>query len=136
VATHLDPHFGIRSAPFLDRAFKIVEFRICVTIHDDGNWVYEEDSVLMIQGRNGSLHHADRNVLCKVANPPPIPWQDRYGRRASSKHSHKCDACYRDLAECGYVFFWTGVAVAMGPFTRLDENCPTGNQEPDAICAP
>jgi hypothetical protein len=73
VATHLDPHFGIRSTPFLDHAFKTVEFRIRVTLHDDGTWGYDEDTVLMIRGRDEPFHHTDRNVLHKVAEPTPNP---------------------------------------------------------------
>jgi hypothetical protein len=73
VASHLDPHFGIRSAPFLDHAFKTVEFRIRVTLHGDGTWGYEEDTVLMIRGQDEPFHHTDRNVLHKVAEPTPNP---------------------------------------------------------------
>jgi len=73
VATHLDPHFGIRSAPFLDHAFKTVEFRIKVTLHDDGTWGYEEDTVLMIRGQAEPFHHTDKNLLRKVAEPTPNP---------------------------------------------------------------
>jgi len=73
VATDVDPHFGIRSAPFLAQAFKTVEFRITVTLNDDGTWSYEEDTVLRIQGQTELFHHTDRNVLSKVAEPTPNP---------------------------------------------------------------
>ena len=73
VATHIDPHFGIRSTPFLDHAFKTVEFRIRVTVHDDGSWGYEEDTVLQIQGQSELFHHTDRNLLHRVAAPTPNP---------------------------------------------------------------
>ena len=72
-ATHLDPHFGIRSSPFLDYAFKTVDFRIKVQINDDGTWGYDEDTVLMIQGQTEPFHHTDRNLLHKVAEPTPNP---------------------------------------------------------------
>jgi hypothetical protein len=72
-ATHLDPHFGIRSSPFLDCAFKTVDFRIKVQIHDDGTWGYDEDTVLMIQGQTEPFHHTDRNLLHKIAEPTPNP---------------------------------------------------------------
>lgn len=72
-ADHEDPHFGIRSSPFLDYAFKTVEFRIKVTINQDGTWGYEEDTVLMIQGQTEPFHHTDRNLLRKVAEPTPNP---------------------------------------------------------------
>ena len=73
VATHVDPHFGIRSSPFLDHAFKTVEFRIKVTVNDDGTWGYEEDTVLQIQGQSELFHHTDRNLLRRVAAPTPNP---------------------------------------------------------------
>ena len=72
-ATHLDPHFGIRSSPFLDYAFKTVDFKIKVQINEDGTWGYDEDTVLMIQGQTEPFHHTDRNLLHKVAEPTPNP---------------------------------------------------------------
>lgn len=73
VATHGDEHFGIRSSPFLDYAFKTVEFRIKVSFNDDGTWMYEEDTVLQIKGQSELFHHTDRNTLTKIAEPMPNP---------------------------------------------------------------
>jgi len=73
VATHDSEHFGIRSAPFLDYAFKTVEFRIKVTINADGTWTYDEDTVLMIRGKTEPFHHTDRNTLSEIAEPTPNP---------------------------------------------------------------
>jgi len=73
LATHDSEHFGIRSAPFLDYAFKTVEFRIKVTINADGTWTYDEDTVLMIRGKTEPFHHTDRNTLSKIAEPTPNP---------------------------------------------------------------
>ena len=73
VATNDDVNFGIRSAPFLEDNFKTVEFRITVTIHDDGTWGYEEDTVMMIKGQTEPFHHVDKNVLHKVAEPALNP---------------------------------------------------------------
>ena len=73
LAKESDPHFGIRSAPFLDHAFKTIEFRIKVRIHDDGSWSYDEDTVLMIRGQTEPFHHTDRNHLHKLAEPTPNP---------------------------------------------------------------
>jgi hypothetical protein len=64
--------FGICSALFLERAFKTVEFRIKVTIHPDGRWSYDEDTVLVMPGRE-PFHHRDRNTLTKIAEPTPNP---------------------------------------------------------------
>jgi hypothetical protein len=65
--------FGICSIPFLEHAFKTVEFHIKVTIHDDGTWSYDEDTVLMIRGQAEPFHHTDRNHLTKIADPTPNP---------------------------------------------------------------
>jgi len=65
--------WGICSAPFLQHAFRTVEFRIAVTAHDDGTWAYEEDTVLMIQGQAEPFHHVDKNRLTRVAAPTPNP---------------------------------------------------------------
>lgn len=72
-ATAEDISFGIRSAPFLEQAFRTVEFRIAVSIHADGTWSYEEDTVLMIKGQAQPFHHTDRNTLSKIAEPTPNP---------------------------------------------------------------
>jgi hypothetical protein len=65
--------WGICSNPFLDHAFKTVEFKISVAFHPDGTWSYEEDTVLQIAGQSERFHHVDRNVLTKVAEPTPNP---------------------------------------------------------------
>ena len=73
IATNDDVNFGIRSAPFIEDNFKTVEFRITVTIHDDGTWGYEEDTVMMIKGQDEPFHHTDKNLLHKVADATPNP---------------------------------------------------------------
>lgn len=73
VATRDSESFGIRSAPFLEYAFKTVEFWIKVTINSDGTWSYDEDTVLMIRGKTEPFHHTDRNTLTKIAEPTPNP---------------------------------------------------------------
>jgi len=72
-ATHEDENFGIRSSPFLDYAFKTVEFRIRVEIDPDGNWMYEEDTVLLVRGQAEPFHHTDRNTLARIGAPTPNP---------------------------------------------------------------
>ena len=63
---------GICSNPFLEHAFKTVEYRIKVTI-GEGTWSYDEDTVLMIRGTSEPFHHTDRNTLTKIAEPTPNP---------------------------------------------------------------
>lgn len=66
-------NWGIRSNPFLDHAFNTVEYRIRVTVNADGSWSYDEDTVMMIRGRDEPFHHTDRNTLLKLAEPTPNP---------------------------------------------------------------
>ncbi len=64
---------GICSNPFLIEAFKTVEFRINVTIHPNGTWSYEEDTILLIHGNPEPFHHTDKNTLTKIQDPSPNP---------------------------------------------------------------
>ncbi len=73
VATNDSPNFGICAAPFLDYAFKTIEFRIKVTINPGGTWSYDEDTVLLIKGQAEPFHHTDRNTLTKIAEPTTNP---------------------------------------------------------------
>ncbi len=73
VATQGLETWGICSAPFLQEAFRTTEFRIKVTIKDDGTWGYEEDTVLQILGQAEPFHHTDRNLLRRVEPPAPNP---------------------------------------------------------------
>ena len=73
LATRESENFGICSTPFLDYAFRTVEFRIKVSINPDGSWSYDEDTVLMIRGQAEPFHHRDRNTLVRIAAPTPNP---------------------------------------------------------------
>lgn len=64
---------GIRSTPFLDYAFRTVEFRIKVTVNPDGTWTYDEDTVLMIRDQAEPFHHTDRSVFTRIADPTANP---------------------------------------------------------------
>lgn len=68
-----DPTAGISSSPFLDYAFKTVEFRIKVQILENGAWSYEQDTVMMIKGQTEPFHHIDTNVLSKAGDATPNP---------------------------------------------------------------
>jgi hypothetical protein len=72
-ATAEDLSFGIRSAPFIEHAFRTTEFRMTVTVNDDGTWAYDEDTVMMIKGLVEPFHHTDHNTLHKIAEPTPNP---------------------------------------------------------------
>ena len=64
---------GIVSNPFLEHAFKTMRFTIDVTIHPDGTWSYEQDTVMIIPGLADPFHHTDRNRLTKIGEPTPNP---------------------------------------------------------------
>lgn len=65
--------YGICSTPFLEHAFRTDSFTITVTIGPDDTWSYEEDTVLMIRGKDEPFHHRDNNVLRRIAQPTPNP---------------------------------------------------------------
>ena len=64
---------GILSNPFLDRAFRTVSFRMHIIINDDSTWSYEEETVLVIPGRDEPFSHTDRNTLTRIVAPTPNP---------------------------------------------------------------
>ncbi|HXQ63232.1 MAG TPA: heme-binding beta-barrel domain-containing protein [Steroidobacteraceae bacterium] len=64
---------GICSNPFLEDTFRTIEYRIRVTVHGDGTWSYEEDTVLLVSGQKEPFHHTDRNTLVKIGEPTPNP---------------------------------------------------------------
>jgi hypothetical protein len=67
------PESSIVSGPFLQHAFRTIEFRIRVTVNSSGTWSYEEDTVMRVLGRDQPFHHRDRNTLTKIAEPTPNP---------------------------------------------------------------
>lgn len=64
---------GICSNPFLEHAFRTDSFTITVTIGPGDIWSYEEDTVLIIPGREEPFHHTDVNVLRRIGMPTPNP---------------------------------------------------------------
>jgi hypothetical protein len=64
---------GILSNPFLEHAFRTERYTIDVSIHDDGTWSYEQDTVLVIPGQSEPFHHTDRNTLHKLGEPTLNP---------------------------------------------------------------
>jgi hypothetical protein len=67
------PTNGILSSPFLDHAFKTLSYAITVSIHADGSWSYDQETVLVIAGQAQPFRHTDRNTLRKIGEPTPNP---------------------------------------------------------------
>ncbi len=65
--------YGICSNPYLETNFRTDSFAITVTIHDDGTWSYDEDTVMQITGQADPFHHRDSNRLHRVAEATPNP---------------------------------------------------------------
>lgn len=72
-ATLGSPVFGILSNPFLDRAFRTTSFVMRVTIHAEGTWSYDEETVLEVAGQSRPFVHRDRNTLTRVGSPQRNP---------------------------------------------------------------
>ena len=72
-ATRSSPVYGIVSNPFLDRAFRTVAFRLAVTIGPGDTWAYEQETTLVIAGRDEPFAHRDRNVLRRMGPATPNP---------------------------------------------------------------
>ncbi|MBV1775357.1 FABP family protein [Burkholderiaceae bacterium DAT-1] len=68
-----DGQGGITAVPFLEHAFRITEFRICVEIESNDIWSYSEDTVMQIRGRDEPFHHTDRNRLVRIGEAMPNP---------------------------------------------------------------
>jgi len=68
-----DRNAGISSNAFLNYAFRTVEYRIQVSIHDDGTWSYEQDTVMKIKDQEALFHHVDKNTLHKIEEATPNP---------------------------------------------------------------
>lgn len=65
--------FGICSNPYLEENFRTDSFTITITVHDDGTWSYDEDTVMMIKGQSEPFHHRDTNRLSRVEAPERNP---------------------------------------------------------------
>jgi hypothetical protein len=67
------PESAICSGPFIQHAFRTIEFRIRVNIDPGRTWSYEQDTVMLIRRRAEPFHHRDCNTLTKVGEATPNP---------------------------------------------------------------
>jgi hypothetical protein len=72
-ASRGDTAYGICSNPFLEENFRTDSFTITITLHDDGTWSYEQDTVMMIKGQGEAFHHRDANRLTRTVPPMRNP---------------------------------------------------------------
>jgi hypothetical protein len=70
---------GICSNPFLEEAFRTLEYLIRVTVNADGTWSYDEDTVLEVKGLPEPFHHTDRNTLTRIGPALPNPLKQAKG---------------------------------------------------------
>jgi len=65
--------YGICSNPFLEDAFRTLEYRIKVSVHPDGRWSYDQTTLLAIKGSLEPFRHHDTNAFLKIGEPTPNP---------------------------------------------------------------
>lgn len=63
-----------------------MSYAITISIHDDGTWSYQQDTVLIIPNQAEPFQHTDRNRLRKIAEPTPNPT----ARAATAKRTGSC----------------------------------------------
>lgn len=73
VATRGSLTNGICSGPFLERAFRTIEYRCKIKILSENSWSYDLTTVLEVEGQKGPFEHTDKNTLVRVAAPTPNP---------------------------------------------------------------
>lgn len=62
-----DPKYTIGENAYLGRNASTVDYRLTITIHDDGSWSYDEAANLKMNEIEGIFPHTDHNTLHKVA---------------------------------------------------------------------
>jgi hypothetical protein len=68
-----DPHWGIRTNPWLDTAFHTPTWEITFRIGANDTWAYEQITVLDVLGQQSGFPHHDSSTLTRVAAPTPNP---------------------------------------------------------------
>jgi hypothetical protein len=68
---------GILSNPFLEHAYRTLEWSITVSVTGPRAFSYEQETLLRIPGRRKTFRHTDRNTLRRIAPPTPNPTSPR-----------------------------------------------------------
>lgn len=72
-ASEDDPNFGIRSAPFLQAAFRTSAWEITFRMRDADSFAYRQTTTLHVHGQPEPFAHNDANVLTRIAAPALNP---------------------------------------------------------------
>jgi hypothetical protein len=65
--------YGIVSNPFLERAYRTLDFRLTVMINADGTWSYHQETMLELPGGGELFAHTDSNTLTRIGPPTLNP---------------------------------------------------------------
>jgi len=72
---------GICSNPFLEHAYRTLDWSITISVRDRRTFSCEQETLLRIPGRKKAFRHTDRNTLRRIAAPTPTPNPTARGRR-------------------------------------------------------
>ena len=64
---------GICSNPFLEHAYRTLDWSITVSVKGPRTFSYEQETLLRVRGRKEPFRHTDRNTLHRIAAPRPNP---------------------------------------------------------------
>jgi len=64
---------GICSDPFLEHAYRTLEWSITISVKGPRTFSYEQETLLQVRGRKEPFRHTDRNTLHRIAPPTPNP---------------------------------------------------------------
>jgi hypothetical protein len=68
---------GICSNPFLEHAYRTLEWAITISVKRSDLFSYEQETLLRIPGRKKPFRHTNRNTLHRIAAPRPNPTAPR-----------------------------------------------------------
>jgi hypothetical protein len=68
---------GICSNPFLEHAYRTLEWSITISVKSHRTFSYTQETLLQIRGRKKPFRHTDENTLRRIARPTPNPTAGR-----------------------------------------------------------
>ena len=68
---------GICSNPFLEHAYRTLEWSITISLKSNRTFSYTQETLLQIPGRKKPFRHTDENTLRRIARPTPNPTSGR-----------------------------------------------------------